>query len=281
MPDPQALAPSALAPPVLASPVLSAPASSSLIDVTTVGDLVRLLVVCAVLTLVATAIHHWGRLGHTRDTLVAAGRATIQLGIIGLVIAAILDNWALTCAFLVLMVVVAARTASTRAFGKGGSWWPLLPVVLGAAPVVAVLLGSGLVPLTPIAVVPVAGILVGNSMTAATLCARRAMGALSDRRGEFEAGLSLGLLDRDAALLVAREESALALVPGLDQTRTVGLVTLPGAFVGTLLGGATPVAAAAVQLVVLVGLLQAQATSVLVMLELIARGRVGHYGTPA
>jgi len=34
--------------------------------------------------------------------------------------------------------------------------------------------------------------------------------------------------------------AALALVPGLDQTRTVGLVTLPGAFVGVLLAGASP-----------------------------------------
>ena len=77
--------------------------------------------------------------------------------------------------------------------------------------------------------------------------------ALRNPRGEYEAALSIGLEDRDAALLVARDDAALALVPGLDQTRTVGLVTLPGAFVGMLLGGASPLQAAAVQLLVLVG----------------------------
>jgi putative ABC transport system permease protein len=66
----------------------------------------------------------------------------------------------------------------------------------------------------------------------------------------------------------------LALVPGLDQTRTVGLVTLPGAFVGMLLGGATPAQAAAVQLVVLVSLLLVQSVAVLVVLELVARDRL-------
>jgi putative ABC transport system permease protein len=85
---------------------------------------------------------------------------------------------------------------------------------------------------------------------------------------------SAGLGQRDAAVLVAREDAALALLPRLDQTRTVGLVTLPGAFVGMLLSGATPAEAAAVQLVVLVALLLVQSTAVLVVLELVATGRL-------
>jgi putative ABC transport system permease protein len=49
-------------------------------------------------------------------------------------------------------------------------------------------------------------------------------------------------------------------------------VTLPGAFVGMLLGGASPLQAAAVQLVVLVALLLVQSVAVLVTVELVARG---------
>ena len=49
-----------------------------------------------------------------------------------------------------------------------------------------------------------------------------------------------------------------ALVPALDQTRTVGLVSLPGAFVGALLGGASASQAARFQVVVLIGLLCAE-----------------------
>ncbi len=65
-----------------------------------------------------------------------------------------------------------------------------------------------------------------------------------------------------------------ALVPGLDQTRTVGLVTLPGAFVGVLLGGGTPVQAGSAQILVLVGLLAAQTVTVAVGYELVRRGRL-------
>ena len=60
-----------------------------------------------------------------------------------------------------------------------------------------------------------------------------------------------------------------ALLPGLDQTRTVGLVTLPGAFVGVLLGGGTPVQAGAAQVLVLFGLLATQTLTVVVAHQLI------------
>ena len=77
-------------------------------------------------------------------------------------------------------------------------------------------------------------------MTATSLAGRRLRDELSHRRGEVEAALALGLLRRDAVLLVGRPAAATALVPALNQTRTVGLVTLPGAFVGVLLGGGSP-----------------------------------------
>lgn len=122
--------------------------------------------------------------------------------------------------------------------------------------------------------VPVTGILIGGALTATVLGGRRALDELETRHGEFEAGLALGLLDRDARMEVARPAASDALLPGLDQTRTVGLVTLPGAFVGMLLGGASPVQAGAVQLFVLVALLAVQATACAVVLELVARGRL-------
>jgi putative ABC transport system permease protein len=128
------------------------------------------------------------------------------------------------------------------------------------------------VPLTGIALVPVGGIVLGGAMTATSLAGRRALDELTARRGEFEAALALGLRDRDAALLVARPSAAEASTPALDQTRTVGLVTLPGAFVGVLLGSGDPVQAAAAQVLVLIGLLTAEGVAVVVVLEL---GRQG------
>jgi hypothetical protein len=82
------------------------------------------------------------------------------------------------------------------------------------------------------------GIIVGGAMNATTLAGRRLLSEYGGRFGEFEAGLSIGLMQPDAFKLVAGPVAGDALLPSLDQTRTVGLVTLPGAFVGMVLGGA-------------------------------------------
>ncbi|MBY8852569.1 ABC transporter permease, partial [Saccharothrix sp. MB29] len=133
---------------------------------------------------------------------------------------------------------------------------------------------GGLVPVTGIALVPVGGILVGGAMTATTLSVRRALDALRDRHGEYEAALALGFTEPDAVRELVRRPAAEALLPALDQTRTVGLVTLPGAFVGMLLGGAPVWQAGALQLVVLLALLAVEAVAIVVVVELVARGFV-------
>jgi putative ABC transport system permease protein len=255
-----------------------APPASALVSVQGVGGLVRLALVVVVCAGLASGINRWGQLGHGRDDLQAALRACLQLIVVGLLIAAVLGSWWLTLGFIALMLSVASLTAGRRLAQKGAWWFAVAPVVLGAAPVAGGLMLSGLIPHQTIAIVPIVGILIGGAMTATTLAGKHALGALRTRHGEYEAALSIGLLPRDSALLIAREDAALALVPGLDQTRTVGLVTLPGAFVGMLLGGATPLQAAAVQLVVLVALLLVQAIAVLVTVELVARGYFGTFG---
>lgn len=115
------------------------------------------------------------------------------------------------------------------------------------------------------------GILIGGALTVTVLAGRRALDELTQRNGEVEAAMALGFLDRDARMEIARPAASEALLPGLDQTRTVGLVTLPGAFVGMLMAGASPVMAGAVQLFVLIALMAVQSVAVAVTLELVAR----------
>jgi putative ABC transport system permease protein len=234
----------------------------------------RLGVVIALLAVAGALVAYVGGLGHGRAVLTATVRATLQLGIVSLVIAGILGSLPLTLLFLLLMFGVATYTAGRRVTANRTGWWTAVPIAVGSVPVVAALLLSGLVPAKGLVLVPVAGILIGGAMTSTALAGRRALDELLTRRGEVEAALALGFLDRDARLLVCRPGAGLALVPPLDQTRTVGLVTLPGAFVGMLLGGASPVQAGAVQLFVLVALLAVEAAAVVATVELAARGRL-------
>jgi putative ABC transport system permease protein len=175
-----------------------------------------------------------------------------------------------TFLYVTAMFVVAAWTSARRVHASTPVW-AAAPIAAGTVPVVGVVLASGAVPWKPASILPVAGIVLGGAMTSTSLAAQRMFDELSRRQGEYEAALSLGFLPRDAVLEIARQSSGLALVPALDQTRTVGLVTLPGAFVGVLLGGGSPAAAGAAQVLVLVGLLAAESITVLVVGELVAR----------
>ncbi|MER5550885.1 ABC transporter permease [Streptomyces sp. NPDC002793] len=231
-------------------------------------------VVLALLLVSAAAVAAWASLGRSREIAVAGLRAAVQLAAVSLLIGWVVRSLGPLLGFLVLMFAVAVRTAGRRLTRNRTWWWAALPIGAGVVPVVAVLLLTGLLPVRGIALIPVTGILIGGALTATVLGGRRALDELATRKGEVEAGMALGLLDRDARLEIARPAASDALLPGLDQTRTVGLVTLPGAFVGMLLGGASPVEACAVQLFVLVALMAVQAVAVALVLELVARGRL-------
>ncbi|MEE1753283.1 ABC transporter permease [Streptomyces sp. SP18CS02] len=230
--------------------------------------------VLAVLLALAATVVALARLRPPREIVTAGLRATGQLAAVSLVIGWVVRSLPLLFVFLLLMYAVAVRTAGRRVTSDRSWWWAALPIATGVVPVVAALVLTGLVPVKGIALIPVTGILIGGALTATVLGGRRALDELASRYGEVEAGLALGLPERDARLEVAREAAADALLPGLDQTRTVGLVTLPGAFVGMLLGGASPLLAGAVQLFVLIALMAVQGVAVAVVLELVARGRL-------
>lgn len=236
------------------------------------GVVLAVLLVAAVgIAALARLADHRGR-GYHRAIAVAGLRAAAQLAAVSYVIGWVVRALPLLLCFIVLMYAVAVRTAGRRITGNHTWWWAAVPIGAGVAPVVAALLLTGLVPLKGIALIPVSGILIGGALTATVLAGRRSLDELQARQGEVEAALALGLLEREARLEIARPAASESLIPGLDQTRTVGLVTLPGAFVGMLLGGASPVMAGAVQLFVLVALLAVQAVATALALELVARG---------
>lgn len=234
----------------------------------------RLGVAVVVLAALAAIVVWRARLASWTVVASASLRAAVQLGVVASLIAGLAASGLLAAGFVLLMYTVASRTAARRVTRDRCGWWLAAPIGLAVAPVVVALLAGGVLPARPLALIPVSGILLGGAMTATALAGRRATDELRARRGEVEAALSLGLPAREARLLVLQDAAASALVPALDQTRTVGLVTLPGAFVGMLLGGASPLDAGAVQLFVLVGILAVQAVSVTGTVELVARGTV-------
>ena len=224
------------------------------------------------LVVVGAGVALLARLGVSRAIVTASLRAVVQLGVVSLLITAVLRSWWATAGFIAVMLGVAAATSARRVTTLRLGWPVAAPIAAGALPVGAGIVAAHTMPLTTVAVLPIAGILIGGAMTATSLAGRRALDDLRLRNGEYEAALALGFLPRDAVLELCRPTVGQALVPALDQTRTVGLVTLPGAFVGVLLGGGSALQAGATQVLVLIALLAVEAIAAAVTLELVAGG---------
>ncbi|WP_333619463.1 ABC transporter permease [Dietzia sp.] len=230
-----------------------------------------------VLAVVAVLVNRWGSTGHARDAGIASVRAALQLAALAGVLTLVIDRLWATVLFLVLMSAVAAWTSASRIAKRRPAWsvvatcW--VPVALPTFVVLAGLAALGALPLDGFALIPSAGIMLGNAMTTTTLAGRRCLEELVARRGEVEAALSLGFDDVEARTEICREASATALLPAIDQTKSVGIVVIPGAFVGMVLGGASVVDAAIMQLYVMISILAVGAVATVLTSGLAARGR--------
>ena len=196
------------------------------------------------------------RLGIGREIAWAAGRAIVQLALVGALVAAVFRHPALAAVFLAGMATAAALTAGSRLRAlPRARRTALLAIAPPALAATGLLVLTGAFAATPRAIVPTAGILLGGAMAATSLTGHRMLEGLADGLDAIETRLALGDDVRRALAPVARGAVVTGLVPALDPTRSVGLVTLPGTFVGLVLGGASPATAARTQLVILLALL--------------------------
>lgn len=210
------------------------------------------------LVAVAVALSLWQRLGLERDIGVAVVRSFAQLAAIGYVIDFIfgLDGIGYVLALLAVMVGFAGWTSSRRSREVPGA----LPLATGAVGLAAVctlglLLALGVVPATARYLIPLGGMVIGNSMNATSLTLSRVRDDVREQRNKVEAALALGATGRAALSPIVKASLKSALIPLIDSTKTAGIVFLPGAMAGMIIGGADPLEAVRLQMVVLYMLL--------------------------
>ncbi len=228
-----------------------------------------------ILVAVAVTISLWRRLGLERSLVWACLRALVQLLVVGWALQLIVDDddpLAFSFVWLAVMVGFAGYTTWRRAADVPA----VLPLSLAAytASVVVtlgVLFGFGVYELEGRTIVPLAGIVVGNSLSATVLVSRRLFASAVDHREQIEGRLALGLSASDAYRPELRDALRTALVPQIETTKAVGIIALPGAMVGLILAGVEPSQAVRVQLSVMYLVLGSVATTTAVMSLGIAR----------
>jgi len=222
-----------------------------------------------ILVAVALAVSLWRQLGLERTLLWACLRALVQLLIVGWALQLIVDEddpLILSFVWLVVMVLLAGYTTWKRATHVPAVLpLSLLAYAASATVTLGVLFGFGVYELEGRTVVPLAGIVIGNSLAATVLVSRRLFAAADDHRDLIEARLALGLTGSAAFQPDLRESLRTALVPQIESTKAVGIIALPGAMVGLILAGVEPAQAVRVQLSVMYLVLGSVATTAAVM----------------
>ena len=143
--------------------------------------------------------------------------------------------------WLVVMHLFAAYTTWQRAREVPSVFLlSLLAYSASAAVTLGVLFGFRVYEFDGRTIVPLAGIVVGNSLSATVLVSRRLFDAGRERRTEIEGRLALGLSAADAFQPILRESLRTALIPQIETTKAVGIIALPGAMVGLILAGSRP-----------------------------------------
>ena len=112
-----------------------------------------------------------------------------------------------------------------------------------------------IVPATARYLIPLGGMVIGNSMNTASLTLARVRDDVAEQRLKVEAALALGATSRQAVSPLLRTALQHALIPLIDATKTTGIIFLPGAMVGMIIAGADPLEAVRLQIVVLYMLL--------------------------
>lgn len=173
-----------------------------------------------------------------------------------------------------------------------------ISILAGTAVTMFLLVVLNVFPFTPRYIIPVAGMMVGNAMTVTGVTMKRLRDDIKIqltlvglftvefhfpnsqfpipthiyiyiRNKSFlwcflvqvETALALGATPRQATMQQVKRSLVIALSPVLDNAKTVGLISLPGAMTGLIMGGASPLEAIQLQIIVMNMLLGASTVS--------------------
>lgn len=194
------------------------------------------------------------KLGLTKDILVATIRSIIQLLAVGYVLQFVFDSDSLVYVGAMVALMIAAATQNARKKGKAikGITWKLVLMFLSIQVLTqGILLGLQITPATAQYIIPISGMVIGNSMVLGILFLNRFTAEIEARKEEAELILSLGGTPKQAIHRQLITSIQASTIPTIESQKTIGLVQLPGMMSGQIIAGADPVQAVMFQLLIL------------------------------
>lgn len=119
--------------------------------------------------------------------------------------------------------------------------------------------------------IPIAGMLIGNSMTGISLGVSTLVGKMEDQYSMVEAALMLGATPKMATQNIVKESFDSAIMPTINSMLAMGIVFLPGMMTGQILSGISPITAIEYQIAIMLGILGSVSLSVIIFVQLAYR----------
>ncbi|MGR5118014.1 ABC transporter permease [Vibrio astriarenae] len=219
------------------------------------------LILFSLLLVIPLGINAFFRLSLAKDMLLGVGRMAIQLMLIGLYLEYLfaLESLLVNIVWLVIMMLIGASSVVSKA--RLPKTLLLLPVFsglfIGLCPVL-LLLCVGVVQPDPYYsaqyVIPLAGMLLGNSLSGNIVALQNFFGSFEARKEEYAGKISLGATPTYASRPFVEIALQKSLAPILATMATMGLVSLPGMMTGQILSGTSPLIAIKYQLLIMMAI---------------------------
>ena len=210
------------------------------------------------LLLMSIGLAHLLKAGQSKDLFWSGLRMFVQLLVVGYVLHLIfaLETPLPVLLILIVMIGFAVQTIGARVktkmphfyrvvgtailFGCGGMTFFFCSLVIGLEPWY-----------DPRYLIPLAGMIIGNSMTGASLAVERLAAEFRERRDEIETGLCLGGSLQSVSETAVSSAFRAALIPSVNAMAAMGLVFLPGMMTGQILSGTEPLIAVKYQIAIM------------------------------
>ncbi|GAB4134792.1 MAG: iron export ABC transporter permease subunit FetB [Planctomycetaceae bacterium] len=194
-----------------------------------------------------------------RSLLIAGVRTVVQLTLIGFVLEWVfqLNRWYAVIGLAMVMTVIAGATAAGRSHRYYTGMWmnTLVSIWTGSWLVTAyaltILLPDAAHWYRPQYLIPLLGMVLGNTLNGISLGLNTLTENLASHRGEVESLLALGATRWESAREPVREAVKTGMIPIVNSMLIVGLVSLPGMMTGQILAGTSPLEAVKYQIVIM------------------------------
>ncbi len=218
------------------------------------------LALAALLILINGALAVAFRLGLERALIISAVRMVVQLVAVGLVLKFVFSQtsplW--TAAIGLVMVGFAGREAMARQTRRVRGWlaYGLGTGTLLFVGLIAVLFGVGILIVpdpwhSPRFVLPILGMILGNTLTGISLGLETLTSAAERERNAIVARIALGAHWFEALSGVVRQAMKTGMMPIINAMAATGIVALPGMMTGQILAGIDPVDATQYQVLIM------------------------------